>query len=123
MYVTVKLAGENGDSNIQTPLARQGSSFGFQGKKKKKTSPNEDCMFDTLTLLEMDLMKFVSRVWNVKLAMSTGGNLNPDIVEVAADAPNNMTVYELWGYEDSDWVDLCVKVGEELLSIDIPYPN
>ena len=80
-------------------------------------------MFDSLTLLEMDLMKFVSRVWNVKLAMATGGNLNPDIVEVAADAPNNMTVYELWGYEDSDWVDLCVKVGEELLSIDIPYPN
>ena len=94
MYVTVKLAGENGESNIQTPLAHQGCSFGFQGKKKK-TSPNKDCMFDTLTLLEMDLMKFVSRVWNVKLAMATGGNLNPDIVEVAADAPNNMTVYEL----------------------------
>ena len=80
-------------------------------------------MFDTLTLLEMDLVKFVSRVHNLKLTMATGGNLNPPNVEVPADAHSNITVYELWGHEDPDWVDSCVKVGEEWLSADILYPN
>ena len=53
-------------------------------------------MFDTLTLLEMDLVKFVPSVWNLKLSMATGGNLSP------LNAPNNITVYELWGDEDSN---------------------
>ena len=30
-----------------------------------------------------------------------------------ADAHNNITLYELWWDEDSDWVDLCIKVGED----------
>ena len=59
-------------------------------------------MFDTLILLEMDLVKFVSRVWNLKLTMATGGILNPLKVEVPTDVPNNITVYELWDHEDSD---------------------
>ena len=80
-------------------------------------------MFDTLTLLEMDLVKFMSRVHNLKLTMATGGNLNPPNVEGPADAHSNITVYELWGNEDPNWVDSCVKVGEELLSADILYPN
>ena len=87
---------------MQTPLARQAGSFGFQGKKKKEVFPNKDCTFDTLTLLEMDLLKFVSRVWNLKLTMATGGILNPLKVEVPTDVPNNITVYELWDHEDSD---------------------
>ena len=87
---------------MQTPLARQAGSFGFQGKKKKEVFPNKDCTFDTLTLLEMDLLKFVSRVWNLKLAMATGGNLNPPNVKVPADPPDNISVHELWANEDSD---------------------
>ena len=55
-------------------------------------------MFDTLILPEMDLVKFVSRVWNLKLPI--GCNLNPLNVEVPADAQNKVTVYELWGNED-----------------------
>ena len=102
MYLTVKLAGESGESSVHTPLAHQAGSFGFQGKRKKEVSPNKECTFNTLTLLEMDLLKFVSRVWNLKLTMATGGNLNPLKVEVPADVPNNITVYELWGHEDSD---------------------
>ena len=102
MYLTVRLAGESGGSSVQTPLARQAGSFGFQGKKKKEVFPNKDCMFDTLTLLEMDLLKFVSRVWNLKLAMATGGNLNPPNVKVPADPPDNISVHELWANEDSD---------------------
>ena len=112
MYVTVKLAGESGESNVQTPPSHQGDSFGSLGKKKKKASPNKDYMFNTLTLLEMDLVKFVPRVHNLKLTMATGGNLNPPNVEVPADAHNNITVYELSGNKDSDLVDLCVKVEE-----------
>ena len=59
-------------------------------------SPDKDDMLDTLTLLEMDLVKFVPSVWNLKLSMATGGNLSP------LNAPNNITVYELWGDEDSN---------------------
>ncbi|KAB0353523.1 hypothetical protein FD755_023777 [Muntiacus reevesi] len=65
MYVTVKLAGESGDSNVQTPPSHQGDSFGSLRKKKKEASPDKDYMFNTLTLLKMDLVKFVSRVHNL----------------------------------------------------------
>ncbi|KAM9668114.1 protein FAM209-like [Dama dama] len=101
MYVTVELTGESGESNVQTPPARQGGSFGSLGQKKKKASPDKDYMFATLTQLEMDLVKFVSRVRNLKLAAATCGNLNPPNVEVPA-AHNNITLYELWCDEDSE---------------------
>ena len=39
------------------------------------------------------------------------------------DVHNNIIMYELWGNKDSDWVDLCVKIGEEKLSVNIPYPK
>ena len=54
-------------------------------RKRKRLPPNKDYMFDTLTLLEMDLVKFVSRVQNLKLATSTSGNINPLNVKVPAD--------------------------------------
>ena len=69
-------------------------------RKRKKASLEKDYMFDTLILLEMDLVKCVSRVWNLKLL--TGPNLNSANVEVPADAQNNITVYELWGKEESN---------------------
>ena len=53
-------------------------------RKRKKASLEKDYMFDTLILLEMDLVKCVSRVWNLKLP--TCSNLNPAKVEVPADA-------------------------------------
>ncbi|KAB0339918.1 hypothetical protein FD754_023547, partial [Muntiacus muntjak] len=65
-----------------------------------KRLPQKKTMLDTLILLEMDLVKFVSRVQNLKLP--TGGNLSPLNVEVPADAQNNITIYELWGNEDSN---------------------
>ena len=51
-------------------------------EKEKKASPEKDYMFDTLILLEMDLVKCVSRVWNLKLATATCSNLNPPNVDV-----------------------------------------
>ncbi|KAB0338154.1 hypothetical protein FD755_025329 [Muntiacus reevesi] len=102
MYVTVELTGESGESNVQAPPARQGGSFGSPGQKNKKTSPDKDYMFTTLTQLEMDLVKFVSRVRNLKLPTATCSNLNPPNVEVPADTHNNITLYELWCDEDSE---------------------
>ncbi|KAG5194130.1 hypothetical protein JEQ12_020491 [Ovis aries] len=45
----------------------QGTSLRAGGKRRKreKTSPDEDYMFHTLTLLEMDLVKFVSSPQNL----------------------------------------------------------
>ena len=117
MYVTVKMARESGESNVQTPLAHQGGSFRSPRKKNKTASPDKDSVLYTLTLLKMDLVKFGSSVWNLKLAMATSSNLD------RLNAPNNIAVYVLWGDEDSNWVDLCATVGEELLSINIPYLN
>ncbi|CAI9180999.1 unnamed protein product [Rangifer tarandus platyrhynchus] len=102
MYLIEKVIGESGECNVQTPPSHQGDSFGSPGKKKKKASANKDYMFDTLTQLEMDLVKFVPRVHNLKLTIATGGNLNPPNVEVPADSHSNITVYELWSNEDSD---------------------
>ena len=57
-------------------------------------------------------MKFVSRVWNLKLTAATCCNCKGPNLEVPADAPNNITIYEVWGKEDSDQVDLCVEAEE-----------
>ena len=77
-----------------------GQFFGLSGKEK--VFPYKDYMFDTLILLEMDLVKFVSRVWNLKLTMANGSYLNPSNIDVPVDAHNNITVYELWGNEESN---------------------
>ena len=104
MYVTVELAGESGQTKVQTPAAHQGHSFGSLRRKKAKSPSEEDYMFRILTLLKMYFMKFVSSVQNLKLAMATDSNFNlPNIeVEVPMDAHNNITVYELSGNKDSD---------------------
>ena len=73
-------------------------------EKKKKRLPLTGYTFDTLIQLKMDLVKLVSSVQNLKLAMATDGNFNPPNVEVEvpADAHNNIAVYELSGNKDSD---------------------
>ena len=106
---------------MQNPPAHQGTSYGSPRRKKEKATRNKDYMFQTLILLLMDLVKFVSSMQNLKLTMANGSYLNPSNIDVPVDAHNNITVYELWGNEESNWVDLCIKVGEELLSVDIPY--
>ncbi|KAI4544947.1 hypothetical protein MJG53_020160 [Ovis ammon polii x Ovis aries] len=91
-------------SPIHPMSHEKGGSLGSPGKRKEKASSNKDCMFNTLTLLKMDLVKFVSSVQNLKLAMATDSNFNlPNVeVEVPMDAHNNITVYELSGNKDSD---------------------
>lgn len=67
---------------------------------KKKVSPKKDCMFGALTRLKRDLVNFVSRVQNLKLARATSGNLRLPKFKVTADAYNNIKIYELWGDKD-----------------------
>ncbi|EPY80003.1 hypothetical protein CB1_000875033 [Camelus ferus] len=50
----------------------------------------------------MDLVQFVSKVRNLKVVMATGSNLKIQNVEVPADPQNNITIYEIWGEEDSE---------------------
>ena len=70
---------------MHTPAARQGRSLGSLRRRKEKSSSEEDYMFHTSTLLEMDLVKFVSSLRNLKLTTSTCGNLNPLSEEVPED--------------------------------------
>ena len=48
----------------------------------------------------MDLVKFVSRVQNLKLARATRGKLNLPKFKVPADAHNNIKICELWEEKD-----------------------
>ena len=47
-------------------------------------------------------MKFVSKVRNLKVAMAAGGNPKLQNLEAPADPHNNITIYEIWGEEDSE---------------------
>lgn len=50
----------------------------------------------------MDLVKFLSKVRNLKVVMATSSNLKLQNLEVPADPHNNITIYEIWGEEDSE---------------------
>ncbi|MBV99969.1 hypothetical protein ESR_05562, partial [Eschrichtius robustus] len=89
------------DKEQKNPPALRGCSFRSPIKKNQNASPNKDYAFNTLTQLEMDLVKFMSKVRNLKAAMATGGNLKFQNSEVPADPHNNITIYEIWGEEDS----------------------
>ena len=69
-------------------------------EKKEKRLPLTGYTFDTLIQVKMDLVKFVSRMQNLKLSRATGGNLNLPKFKVPADARNNIKIYELWGDKD-----------------------
>ena len=87
----LKFLGDSDNSKVCTICARWAvCSFSSSGKRKEKTSPDKDYMFGTLTQLERDLVKFVSRVQNLKLATVTGDNRKCSNLEVPADAYNNI---------------------------------
>jgi hypothetical protein len=50
----------------------------------------------------MDLVKFLSRVRNLKDTMATGSTLKLQSAEMPADPHNNITIYEIWGEEESE---------------------
>ncbi|XP_056668906.1 protein FAM209 isoform X2 [Monodelphis domestica] len=71
-------------------------------KKNQNAAPNKDYALNTLTQLEMDLVTFVSKVRSLKVAMATGSSLKLPDSEVPSDPHNNITIYEIWGEDDSD---------------------
>lgn len=86
----------------QSPGGLRSCSFRSPVRKNQNTAPSKDYAFSTLTQLEMDLVKFVSKVRNLKVAMATGGHLKLQHLEAPADPHNNITIYEIWGEEDSE---------------------
>lgn len=85
----------------QSPTSLRGCSSRSPLKKAQTAAPSRDYALNTLTQLEVDLVKFVSKVRNAKSAMVTGSNLRLHCPEVNA-APHSVTIYEIWGEEDSE---------------------
>ncbi|KAM8920451.1 protein FAM209-like [Lycaon pictus] len=102
LYVILKFRGDSEKSKEQNPSGLRGCPFRSPLKKNQNASPNKDYAFNTLTQLEMDLVKFVSKVRNLKVAMATGSNLKLQHLEVPPEPHNNITIYEIWGEEDSE---------------------
>ncbi|XP_062060383.1 protein FAM209-like [Lepus europaeus] len=99
LYVILKFRGDSEKNKEQNPSLR-GCTFRSPMRRNQNTSPNKDYAFNTLTQLEMDLVKFVSKVRNLKVAMATSNNLKLQSLEAPADPQNNITIYEIWGEED-----------------------
>ncbi|XP_017392068.1 protein FAM209A isoform X1 [Cebus imitator] len=99
LYVILKCRGGSGKKKEPNPPGLRGSQFRTPLKKSQNASPNKDCAFNTLNQLEVELVKFVSKVRNLKVAMATGGgsNLRLRRSEMPADPHNNITIYEIWG--------------------------
>ncbi|XP_026942440.1 protein FAM209B-like [Sagmatias obliquidens] len=103
LYVMLKFRGDSETGKEQkNPPALRGYSLRSPTKKNQNASPSEDHAFNILTQLEMDLVKFMSKVQNLKAAMATGGNLKLLNSEMPAAPHNNITIYEIWGEEDSE---------------------
>ncbi|XP_037377647.1 protein FAM209-like [Talpa occidentalis] len=102
LYVILKFRGDSEKTKEQTLPGLRGCTFRSPIKKNQNASPSKDYAFNTLTQLEMDLVKFVSKVRNLKVAMAAGGNLKLPHQEGPTDPHNNITIYEIWGEEDSE---------------------
>ncbi|XP_040836975.1 protein FAM209A [Ochotona curzoniae] len=100
LYVILKFRGDSEKNKEQNPLNLRGCTFRSPTKKHQSGSPNRDYAFNTLTQLEMDLVKFVSKVRNLKVAMAANNNLRLQSLEAPPDPQNNITIYEIWGEED-----------------------
>ncbi|XP_072489594.1 protein FAM209A [Notamacropus eugenii] len=101
LYAIVRLRGE-GDKNKDKDLSSGSCLYRPAQKKNQNAAPNKDYALNTLTQLEMDLVTFVSKVRSLKVAMATGNSLKLPDSEVPSDPHNNITIYEIWGEDDSD---------------------
>lgn len=48
------------------------------------------------------MVKFVSKVRNLKVSMATNSNSRQQVPESPTNLYNNVTIYEIWGEEDSE---------------------
>ncbi|XP_012413949.1 protein FAM209A, partial [Trichechus manatus latirostris] len=102
LYVILKFRGDSEKSKDHNLPSLRGCSFRSPLKKNQNAPPNKDYAFSTLTQLEMDLVKFVSKVRSLKVAVATSSNLRLQRAGLPADPDNNVTIYEIWGEEESD---------------------
>ncbi|KAF5920913.1 hypothetical protein HPG69_007533 [Diceros bicornis minor] len=102
MYMILKLRGDSEKSKEQNPPGLRGCPFRSPLKKNQNAPPYKDYAFNTLTQLEMDLVKFMSKVRNLKIVMATSSNLKIQNSEALADPQNHVTIYEVWGEGESE---------------------
>ncbi|XP_052037543.1 protein FAM209-like [Apodemus sylvaticus] len=101
-YVILKFRGDGEKNKEQNPPGLRGCQFRSPPKKAQTISPSKDFTFNTLTQLEMELVKFVSKVRNLKVSMATSSNARLQIPDLPMDPYNNVTIYEIWGEEESE---------------------
>ncbi|EDL85140.1 hypothetical LOC296411 (predicted) [Rattus norvegicus] len=102
IYVLLKFRGDGEKNKEQNPTSLRSSQFRSPPKKAQSISPSKDFTFNTLTQLEMELVKFVSKVRNLKVSMATSSNSRLQIPDIPMDPYNNVTIYEIWGEEESE---------------------
>ncbi|XP_051000922.1 protein FAM209-like [Acomys russatus] len=102
IYVMLKFRGDSEKNKEQNPTSLRGCQFRSSPKKNQNVSPSKDFTFNTLTQLEMELVKFVSKVRNLKVSMATSSNPRLHVPEIPMDPHNNVTIYEIWGEEESE---------------------
>ncbi|XP_016069696.1 PREDICTED: protein FAM209A-like [Miniopterus natalensis] len=102
LYMVLKFRGESAKSKEKSPPGLRGSSVRAPLKKNQCVSPSKEYAFNTLSQLEMDLVQFVSKVRDLKVAVAAGSNHKAQAVEVPSDPQNNVTIYEIWGDEECE---------------------
>ncbi|KAM8776462.1 protein FAM209-like [Rhynchonycteris naso] len=98
LYMILKFRGDSEKSKEKNSPGLRGCSV--RTPPKKNVPPSKDYALNTLTQLEMDLVKFVSKVRNLKVAVAAGSNLKVPNLEMPADPHNNVTIYEIWGEDE-----------------------
>ncbi|XP_004858067.1 protein FAM209B [Heterocephalus glaber] len=98
LYVTLKFwVHSKNKTKEQNPLGLQGYPFRSLCKKNQHASPSQDCAFTTSTHPEMDLMKLVAKVRNLKAAMTPRSNLRLNNPDFPMDPQNCVVLYDVWG--------------------------
>ncbi|XP_007533309.1 protein FAM209A [Erinaceus europaeus] len=100
LYGILRFRSDN-EKNKELSTNLRGCSLRSPAKKNQNASPKKDYAFNTLTQLEMDLVKFMSKVRNLKVVMSAGSNVKHSSVDGSSDPDNNsITIYEIWGEDE-----------------------
>ncbi|XP_059563509.1 protein FAM209-like [Myotis daubentonii] len=100
LYLILKFRRDREKMKEKTPPSPRGSLVRAAPKKNQCADPSKDYALHTLNQLEMDLVQFMSKVRNLKVAVATAGDYKGQNFEGPADPHNNVTIYEIWGEED-----------------------
>ncbi|KAK7814205.1 hypothetical protein U0070_000521 [Myodes glareolus] len=102
VYMVLKFRGDSEKDKEQNPTGLRSCQFRSPPKKNQNISPSKDFTFITLTQLEIELVKFVSKVRNLKVSMAASSSSRLHSPEIPMDPRDNVTIYEIWGEEDSE---------------------